>query len=505
MRFHVGKNGNISVCKAKPGNCPLGGNARHFNSKEEAQRFFDAECKEKFGILGNMKNTDQLNNKLKTFFSKENIEVLDKLNEVGFEAYFVGGSLRDAVINLPVNDVDITTSATPKEILKVFSEYPTIPVGLKHGTVVVLYKGEQVEITTFREDGDYSDNRRPDEVFFSDNLAVDVSRRDFTMNSLAYNHKTGIVDLVGGIDDINKKLIRTVGSPDERFTEDPLRIMRGLRFASKLGFNIEEETEASIFRNKKLLKNVSGERLHKELNGLLMGKNAKEVLLKYSSVISAFIPEIKAMIKFKQKSPYHKYDVWEHSATVVKHAKEDEVHKLAALFHDVGKPETFTVDSKGVGHFYGHAEKSEKIARKVLTRLKYSNAVKSKVSKLILGHSKDVSIKKYKIAKEIYEIGSEQFFDNLAFKRADDMGKNLKYKNRFERLDKAEKIAKEYLADSPILTHKDLAIKPQDIIELGFQGREIGDKLNELALLAISGHKNKRKSQIEYLIKNRGK
>ena len=504
-RFHINKHGVPAPCKAEHGKCPLGDNSEHFSSQEEAQNYIDDKFVSEFGLLGDVNRPSEpqtLNEKLSKVFNQKDVEILNKLDEAGFEAYFVGGSLRDAVIGLPINDVDITTSATPEEVIQVFSDYNVLPIGIEHGTVVVMYEDEQVEITTFRQDGEYSDGRRPDAVYFTKSLEEDIARRDFTINSLAYNPKEGLVDFVGGIEDINNRVIKAVGDPDKRFQEDPLRIMRGLRFASKLGFDIENKTESSIFKNKGLLKNVSAERLQVEFNGLLMGKNSKEVLTKYSSVISEFIPEIKPMIGFDQKNPHHLYDVWEHSAAVVENAENDVVHKLAAVFHDSGKPATFTIDDKGVGHFLGHADESVKIAEQALTRLRYDNKTKQRVLNLISGHDENLSTKKYKIGKAIYEYGPERYLDTLRFIRADDKGKNLSYSNRFNTIDKIENMAKEYLKNEPILTRKDLAIEPKDIIDLGFKGKEIGDMLDKLALLVISGHKNERESQINYLIKN---
>lgn len=504
-KFHINKHGIPAICKAKEGNCPLGDNSTHFTSEKEAQEYINKINQKEFNILPiNQINTSQVNldEKLKNTFDEKHRSILDKLNKANFQAYFVGGSLRDAVIDLPINDVDIATSATPDEVISVFSEHQVLPIGIEHGTVAIIIDGEQIEITTFRHDGEYSDGRRPDEVTFTTSLEEDLKRRDFTINALAYS-TDGLVDLANGLDDIDGRLIRAVGSAEERFQEDPLRIMRGLRFASKLGFNIEEKTEQAIFKNKHLLKNVSAERLQQEFNGLIMGQNSKEVLVKYSSVISEFIPEIKPMIGFDQKNPHHLYDVWEHSASVVENANDDVVHKLAAIFHDSGKPSTFVEDDKGVGHFLGHAEESMEIAEQAMTRLRYSNKEKQKVLDLIEDHDGNLSTKKYKIAKRIYEVGPERYLDSLDFIRADDKGKNLAHRDRFDKLDKMEKIAKDYLADSPILSHKDLAISPKDIINLGFQGKDIKEALDKTALLVISGHKNEKESQIEYL-KNYG-
>lgn len=503
MKFHISKKGLPAICKAQSGCCPLGDNNTHFNTREEAETFINNKSKSEFGILGkaNSSQLENLNEKLKGMFTPENLEILDRLNKAGFKSYFVGGSLRDAVIDLPINDVDITTSATPEEVIEVFSDHTTLPIGIEHGTVVVMFGDEPFEITTFREDGEYSDSRRPDDVTFTTSLEDDVKRRDFTINSIAYNPEEGIVDFAGGIEDINNKIIKTVGNPDERFKEDPLRIMRGLRFASKLNFSIDKETEESIFRNKELLKNISVERLQKEFNGLLKGENSKEILVKYSAVISEFIPEIKPMIGFEQNNPKHEYDVWEHSATVVENTEDNLEHRLAAVFHDAGKPLTYSIDEKGVGHFLGHAEESVRIAETAMIRLKYPTKVKDKVLELIEDHDAQLSTKPYKIAKKIYEQGPERFLDSIKFMRADDKGKKNP-DSRNAMFTEIEKKAKEYLSGSPILSHKDLDITAKDIMELGFKGADIGKALHTLSLMSISGQPNQKEVQIKYLLKN---
>lgn len=449
-----------------------------------------------------LKDNDMMSTNFDNVFDQKYIDILNRLNDSGHDAYFVGGSIRDSLLGLDVNDVDITTSAIPEDVTEAFNDHKVLPIGIEHGTVVVMDEDEPIEITTFREDGEYTDSRRPDDVRFTKSLKEDVGRRDFTMNALAYSEKDGLVDHVGGIDDINNKLIRTVGNADKRFQEDPLRIMRGLRFASKLGFDIEDDTEKAIFENKHLLKDVSSERLQDEFNGLLMGDNAKDVLNKYSSVIAEFIPEIKPMIGFEQNNPNHKYDVWEHSAVVVESAKDDIAHKLAAVFHDSGKPDTYTQGEDGIGHFYGHGEVSAEIANEALTRLKYPNVIKDEVLGLVSEHGKELSKKPYQIGKSIYEMGSDEYLNLIDFKIADDMGKDLDYANRIPQLEGIRDTANEYLAGDPILSHRDLDIKPGDIKNLGFEGKEIGDALKELSLAAISGHKNEKDSQIQHLVKN---
>lgn len=445
----------------------------------------------------------KLEMKINKSLNETHFKVLNQIIDAGYDAYVVGGSVRDNVLDIPTNDVDITTSATPDEIVEVFKDYKTLDVGMKHGTVPVIIDGEPVEVTTFRHDGKYSDGRRPDSVTFTKSLKEDVTRRDFTINAIAYNEQNGVVDLVGGIDDINNKLIKAVGSPDERFREDPLRIMRGLRLASKLNFTIESKTEQAMIDNKGLLKNVSAERLQTEFNKLILGQSAKDILVKYAEIIAEFIPEIKPMIGFDQKNPNHIYDVWEHSAVVVQNADDDLAHKLAGVFHDIGKPATFTFDEdKKVGRFFGHAEESVKIADKVMRNLKYSNKMRERVLNIIADHDGALSSKPYRIKKEVYEKGPERFFDMINFRKADDSAKNPEKKGMYSNYDKMKKIAEDYLNDNPILSHKDLAIEPKDIVELGYKGKDIGKALDKLCLLVISGHKNDRESQIEHINKH---
>lgn len=501
VRFHINKHGIPAVCKAKPGNCPLGDSSTHFESLEAAKIHINLVNEAEFGILPTSKIN--LNDKLNNLFDEKYLSILKRLNEANFEAYFVGGSLRDAVLELPINDVDITTSATPDEIIETFSDYQVLPIGIEHGTVAIIMNGEQIEITTFRHDGEYSDGRRPDKVTFTTSLEDDLQRRDFTINALAYSSE-GLIDLVNGIDDIDDKLIRAVGNPRERFQEDPLRIMRGLRFASKLNFEIEEETERAIFENKHLLKNISKERLQSEFNGLLLGENSKEVLNKYSAVIEEFVPEIKSMIGFEQGNPHHNLDVWQHSTLVVDNAKDDLAHKLAAIFHDSGKPKTKVWnEEKQIANYLGHAEESVKITEIALTRLKYDNKTKERVLNIIKDHDFQLSTKPYKIKKAIYELGPDRFQDMIDFKKADDLSKDLEYKDEIYKYDKIAEITEEFLNNEPILSHKDLDISPQDIMNLGYKGKDIGVILNELALLVISGHKNEKESQIKYLKENR--
>ena len=280
-----------------------------------------------------------------------------KLTEKGFEAYIVGGCVRDSLMKCTPKDYDITTSANPEEVKNVFKEYRVVETGLKHGTVTVIVRGMPLEITTFRIDSEYLDHRHPKNVTFTKSLKEDTARRDFTMNALAYNDEKGLCDFYGGKVDIENKIIRCVGDANKRFNEDALRIMRALRFSSVLGFDIEENTKNAMFNNKHLLKNISSERLAGELVKLLCGANVKKILLEYIDIIGVFIPELLPMKGFEQHNRHHIYDVWTHTAVAIENIDASPVLRLAALFHDAGKPDCFFMKN-GEGHFYPYLTSS---------------------------------------------------------------------------------------------------------------------------------------------------
>ncbi|MEG2193020.1 MAG: CCA tRNA nucleotidyltransferase, partial [Oscillospiraceae bacterium] len=318
------------------------------------------------------------------------ISVIEILQQNGFEAFAVGGCVRDALMGKACHDIDITTDALPEQVACAFGNYPVIPTGIKHGTVTVMIKNEPVEITTYRTEGEYTDLRRPDKVSFVGDIRMDLARRDFTINAICYNPQMGVCDYQQGCEDVKNKVIRCVGQARKRFSEDPLRILRGLRFSSVLEFSIENATEKAMFEMAPLLKNVSGERLLCEMSKLLCGKGIKEVLLKYSDILSVIIPEIKAMKNFKQNNPHHIYDVLTHTAVALENTPPEEILRFAVLFHDIGKPFCYTQDEKGVGHFYRHPKLSEKISETVMNRLKADNNMKKVVCFLVLNH--DVNI-----------------------------------------------------------------------------------------------------------------
>lgn len=429
--------------------------------------------------------------------------IINKLMKSGFEAFAVGGCVRDLIMNIPADDYDITTNATTEEIQAVFSQERIIETGIKHGTVTVMIDSVGYEVTTYRLESTYSDNRHPDKVIFTRKLSDDLSRRDFTMNSIAYNEKLGFVDLFGGREDIEKKLIRCVGVPDERFGEDALRILRALRFSSVLGFEIEDETKASILRNRRLIKNISRERIFTEISKLLCGKDVRRVLTEFSEVLGEIIPEINAMKGFNQHNFHHIYDVLTHTAVVTESIAPVIHLRLAALFHDIAKPFCFSLDENGTGHFYSHATKSTEITERALTELKCDNKTKETVLRLIKAHDAPIEESERIIKRRLGSMGQELFFDLIRLQRADTAGLAPEFAERNAHFDRLEEIAKDILEKDECFSLKHLVIKGEDIIELGFSGREIGKVLNALLEAVIDNKvENKREKLIEYAVNN---
>ena len=404
------------------------------------------------------------------------------LENAGFEAYIVGGCVRDSVLNKSPKDWDITTNALPNEMLNAFKDYRVIETGIKHGTITVIIKNYSLEITTYRIDGTYSDNRRPDSVEFTENIKEDLCRRDFTINAMAYNPKLGFKDFFSGKEDIENKIIRCVGNPDTRFNEDALRILRALRFASVLSFDIEENTRKSIFLNKGLLKNIAKERIISEFNKILMGESAKKILTEYCEVIEVFIPEIKDMVGFKQNNKHHHLDVWQHTLETINNAEFDATIRLTMFFHDIAKPMTYTEDSNGVGHFYGHPKYSCEIAKKILKRLKYDNKTVETVYLLISYHDYRVKPEKKSIKKLLSKIGEDNFRSLMKVQEADILGQNPLFAyEKLETLKLVNTLFNEIIEENMCFSIKDLNINGNDLIGLGIpKGKVLGEILNNL-------------------------
>lgn len=412
--------------------------------------------------------------------SEEIITILNKLNKNGFEAFLVGGFVRDIIMGKDPNDADMATNATPTEMLEVFKDFRTVETGIKHGTITVIINRKPFEITTYRTEKGYSDCRHPDKVNFEEKITDDLSRRDFTVNSIAYSPEAGFVDPFGGKEDIEKKIIRCVGEPEKRFSEDSLRILRALRFSSVLSFSIDNETEKAMFKCKSLLKHISRERVFAELSKMLCGDNIKEVLIKYSDIISDVLPEIKEMQGFNQHNFHHIYDVLEHTAVVCENAPALPHLRFAALFHDCGKPDCFSLDEKGVGHFYSHASISAKKAEKALLRLRCDNKTRERVIKLIKLHDAPIEESEAAVKRKLAKIGEEVFFDLIELKRADTMGLAPEFHSRMAHFDVLESMAKQIISQKSCFSLKDLKINGNDLSAMGLKGKEIGQILNLL-------------------------
>lgn len=433
---------------------------------------------------------------MKFDIDKKCLHILKELESAGFQSYVVGGCVRDMIMERDVHDFDITTDALPKQIINVFADDRVIPTGIKHGTVTVIHENEPFEITTFRIDGEYSDSRRPDSVEFTSSLREDCARRDFTMNAIAMDCNGNIYDFFGGVSDIENHIIRCVGKPEQRFTEDALRILRAVRFSSVLCFDIEPNTAESALKLRKRLDCISAERIRSELVKLICGENCIDVMLKYRKIIGQIIPEMNVCFEFSQHSPYHKYDVYEHIVRAVGNAPSDnELLRIALLFHDIGKPQTFKLDENGRGHFKGHAGVSAEIAREIMRRLKFDNRTVDIVCTLIAMHGDTFdfnggnreSMPISEIKRMISKIGAENFFLLLELKKSDNSAKNDFVLDENNVLDKIAETAHRLIDENCCMSLAQLAINGNDLKSLEFSGRAVGECLGRLLNKVMDG------------------
>jgi len=418
-------------------------------------------------------------------FSVPVLKALEILNNHDKDAYIVGGSVRDIIMGISPKDYDITTSALPEETLKIFSSYKTFKTGIRYGTVTVIIDGLPIEVTTFRSDGEYKDNRKPENVIFSKALDNDLSRRDFTINAMAYSPVKGFVDLFDGMGDIEKNLIRAIGNPDERFSEDALRILRALRFASRLGFDIEENTKLAILKNKNLLLNISAERIREEFNKILLGKFAVKILSEYREIIKEFIPEIAHSFDFDQKSKYHIYDVYNHTLKALEKAPKVLSVRLAVFFHDIAKPLCYTTDKKGVRHYKGHPELGADMTRNILKRLKYDNHTIKEVLALIKYHDTPIPPQKNEVKKYLNLLGEDLLNKLFTVKFADCSGKPNMGGKRYEDSVKAKEIMEQIIENGECYSLKSLAICGSDLLKENIAGEHIGEILNAVLFEVI--------------------
>lgn len=423
------------------------------------------------------------------------LKILDALEAAGFEAFVVGGCVRDALMGRAPNDWDITTSARPEQIKAVAADadFKTIDTGIKHGTVTVIVNHEPFEVTTYRADGSYSDGRHPDSIEFLNRIDGDLARRDFTINAMAYNPSCGLVDRFGGQADLEAGILRAVGNPRERFTEDALRIVRGLRFAARLGFVIEPETSDAMHELRSLLDRIAVERIWVEFRGLLEGPYAVDVLRAYNDVVFTIIPELEPEFEFDQRNPFHRYDVWEHTLHALEAAPPDmdATLRFALLLHDIGKPHCLTIDEEGKGHAYGHEKVGEPIAAEVCRRLKLSRSERDTVTQLVRHHMFSIPDTPKAMRRFLLKHGPDRAQDLFAIRRCDKSG--IGHGQMVESpmsiaFAKAEKLMDEQLNAEPVFGVKDLAINGRDLIDAGVsQGPEIGRVLDALLEAVIEG------------------
>lgn len=394
--------------------------------------------------------------------------IIDKLYERGFECYAVGGCIRDSLSGRYPHDWDFTTNAAPDEIISCFSEHRVIDIGKKYGTICVVINNENFEITTYRTDGSYADSRHPDSVAFSRDLVDDLSRRDFTINALAYNHICGLVDEFNGVDDLKNGIIRCINDPDNRFSEDALRILRALRFASTCGYMIEPLSEQAIFRNMNSLLSVSKERISSELTRILCGKNVEYILNRYRDVFAVIIPELVPMFGFDQHTPHHNLDVYAHTARAVSYTYSDPILRTAMLLHDTAKPISCKKDENGRCHFKGHPDLSAEIAESVLRRLRFKKSSINTICLLIRYHDNRLTPDSKTVKRCMRDIGAQNVASLLNIQYADIMAQS-DYLHQ-QKLDTLSAVKKEYervLSSGECYSLPDLAIRGNDIKHLG--------------------------------------
>lgn len=421
---------------------------------------------------------------IKISMPKEVKMILNRLNDNGYEGYIVGGCVRDSILKRNPKDWDITTNAKPEEVIKLFDK--VILTGLKHGTVTIVINNESYEVTTYRTDGEYEDNRHPIEVQFVGDLKYDLGRRDFTINAIAYNEDEGLVDYFEGIKDLNNKIIKTVGNPQKRFSEDALRMLRAIRFSAQLDFKIDENIISAIKELKDNINNISRERIRDEFNKILLSNPKNINILKECGLLDYIIPFIGEIYDFNQNNPYHIYNLYDHTLASTE-AIEPVLHlRLTMLLHDFGKVKAKTTDEKGICHYYNHNKESALIGEKVLKNLKYDNDTVNKVLTLISYHDCTL-VSKLSVKRMLNKIGEDFTRDLIKVQRADILAQNPIYKEeRLKRLNNSERKIDIIIHEGECFNLKDLNIDGKDLIKLGFKkGKEIGETLKYLLDMVI--------------------
>ncbi|HIX89886.1 MAG TPA: HD domain-containing protein [Candidatus Agathobaculum pullicola] len=409
-----------------------------------------------------------------------------QLENAGYETWAVGGCVRDSLRGAAPHDWDLCTAAKPAQMQAVFAGERVLETGLKHGTLTILTDAGPLEITTFRADGSYSDGRHPDGVRFVPDVTADLARRDFTVGAMAWHPKRGLCDPFGGRDDLQSGVLRAVGDPDARFQEDALRILRGVRFASQLGFAVETQTAAAMRRQVGQLACVAAERIREELTGMLCGRFVIHALRDFPDILTAVLPEFSPMVGCAQQNPYHLYDVWEHSARAVGQVPAEPCLRWAMLLHDCGKPACKTVDENGVGHFYGHPRVSRDIAASLMRRLRFSSEQTTRILLLVEQHDRPLGDSDKLVRRRLVQIGQARFRDLLAIKKGDAVGQGTHPEN-VAALWETERRMNTALAQDACLSLRQLAVNGNDMTALGLRGPAVGAMLHSLLDAVVDG------------------
>ena len=427
--------------------------------------------------------------------------ILDILQRHGFEAYAVGGCVRDLILAREPDDFDITTQARPEEVKACFRR--TVDTGIKHGTVTVMLGSDAFEVTTYRIDGTYSDGRHPDSVLFTPNLADDLARRDFTINAMAYNETAGLVDLFGGMRDLQKKRIRCVGDPVKRFEEDALRVMRAVRFAAQLGFQIDRDTEEAVKQHAGHLRAVSAERIRTELMKLLLSPNPEMAgRLADLGIAEVVLPELERLTETPLITPhgYENDTVWLHTIRSLRYVEADAVLRLVMLLHEAGRPDVRYRDDFGWDHFPGYASLGSKIADQVLRRLKFDNKTRNSVVNLIRCQELDPATDASSVRLCMHETGPENFGDYLAVRYADAAaGRKQAFDENdpeYVLIENLMRRAEQIRRNRDPLTLKELAVNGTDLAAIGISGKETGEVLGMLLREVLANPEINKKEQL---------
>ena len=431
----------------------------------------------------------------------ENIrKVLDILNNEGHNSFVVGGAVRDHLMGKTPNDFDVCTDALPNDVMKLFADYRIIETGIKHGTVTVMINKTPIEITTFRTEGLYTDNRHPDRIDFTTDIIKDLSRRDFTVNAIAYSPASGYVDPFGGMYDISNHVIRCVGDAEKRFSEDALRILRALRFSSTLDFDIECITSRAIFKTSDNLCHISKERIREELLKLICGDRASKIFTDYSSVFALIIPGLKNTFDYDQNNPHHSFDLYTHLIKTVNNLPKDPILRMAGLLHDIGKPNTASKDESGISHYYSHAKISAEMAETILRDLRFSNNDISRICSIILYHDGVIEENERAVKRRLNQLGSDKFFDLLELQRADNASQTNDIAYRLEHNSILRKISNNVIMRGDCVDASRLALNGNDLISTGLKGKQIGKVLSFLLDAVINGETENTKEALSKLL-----